>query len=199
MRALNCLILSTFLLFPLAGQAISENVAKASLGVLSPQGTIGLNYERLFERGRGFSFAPTVGIAGDLTGSLTTLGVRGFLERSSDTSRWYNRCLFIFKDCQRHFSLSGYGHRAGGGTVDVGSGDDRRRYRTDSGYMGSIAIGTRDVINDRWVVDFEIGQRILLSGMRVRQTRGEESASRRQNVEDWSSSLGVSLGVGYLW
>lgn len=187
------LILSTSL------SANTNQTAKLSLGLLSPQGLIGANYEKNFPVNEVLSYSPTLGLAIDPVGFLKTAGVRGFKNFSVDESRWYNRCFFYFKDCERFWSVSIYAHHTDGGTTTIEKSNSDLKYSTASGWMSSLAAGTRVVINKRWLFDFELSKRFLVSGMEVNQNEGPINDSERQHLEDRRTSYGFSFGVGLLF
>lgn len=179
--------------------ANASQVAKLSLGLLSPQGFIGANYENNQPIDEVYSFSPTLGLAIDPVGFLKTAGIRGFKHFSVNDSKWYNRCFFHFKDCERFWSISAYAHHTDGGTTTIEKSNSDLKYSTASGWMSSLAAGTRVIINKRWLCDVELSKRFLVSGMEVKQKEGPTNNSERQNLEDRLTSYGFSFGVGLLF
>jgi hypothetical protein len=177
----------------------AKQSAKLSLGILSPQGLVGINYEKILTLNDEYTYAPTVGLGIDPTGLLKTGGMRFYKKNTLDTEKWFNRCLFVFKECEHFYSLSGYVHQVDGGTTTVDKSGNDLEYKTSAGWMSSLAIGTRSIIHEKWIFDFELSQRFLVSGMSTKQVEGANNSSDRQSIEDLSTSLGFSFGFGYLW
>jgi hypothetical protein len=191
------LILLAFLSTSLS--ANTYQVGKLSLGLLSPQGLIGANYEKSLPIKEEYSYSPSLGLALDPVGFLKTAGVRGFKSFSVDDSKWYNRCFFHFKDCERFWSFSVYAHHTDGGTTTIEKSNSDLKYSTGSGWMSSLAAGTRVIVNKRWLFDVEISKRFLVSGMEVNQKEGSTNDSERESLEDRRTSYGFSFGVGLLF
>jgi hypothetical protein len=178
----------------------ASQIGKLSLGLLSPQGFVGGNYEKNITINEEYSYSPTLGVGLDATGFLKTAGIRGFRKYSVDESKWFNRCgLFIFKDCERFYTASTYMHHTDGGTTTVDKTSQDLEFTTSSGWLSSLSLGTRSLINQKWVLDFEISQRVLLAGMEVDQKKGPTNSSERQSIEDFRTALGFSFGIGFVW
>lgn len=195
---LNSLMVSIFILCK-SVSADTHHAGKLSLGLLSPQGLMGINYEYIIPVTRAFSFAPTLGFATDPVGPLKTVGLRGFKNFSLDHSKWYNRCFFLFKNCHRFWTFSGYAHHTEGGDVTVKKSNTDLEYSTSEGWMSSLSLGTRLVINKLWLFDIEVSKRLLLSGMEVVQKEGPVDSSERQDIEDFRNALGISFGFGLIF
>jgi hypothetical protein len=83
------LLIILMLILSSSFSANASQVAKISLGILSPQGFIGANYEKNQPIDEVYSFSPSLGLAIDPVGFLKTAGIRGFKHFSVDDSKWY--------------------------------------------------------------------------------------------------------------
>jgi hypothetical protein len=173
----------------------NDNLIKMSLGILSPNGIIGSSYEREMFQQEDLSFSPMVGVGIDAVGTLKTVGSRVF-KYYEVSDHWFNRCLLIFSDCQRAVSLSGYLHHSDGSSTSIKKSSEDLEYRNKAVWLSSLSVGSRSVIKNVWVVDFEISKRFLVSGGEVLQKKGASNFSERVHLENLRTAYGFGFSVG---
>jgi hypothetical protein len=192
-------ILSIVLLLFVSISAQANQIGKLSLGLLSPQGLVGANYEKSLSINETYLYSPSLGLAIDPVGFLKTAGIRGFKKYTVDETKWYNRCFFYYTNCERFWSFSSYVHHTDGGKTTIEKSNADLKYTTSAGWMSSVAAGSRVIINEKWLFDVEISKRFLVSGMEVKQNEGSANTSERQKLESRRTSYGFSFGVGLIF
>jgi len=165
----------------------------AGFGVFGSRGIFGVSGEYFLSENNAVSLV--LGL--DFVGATSAIGYKYFSKKLNNGSSVFDKCFFIF-ECDSHIYLGPSLQYAGGSTLKIIEGTNEREYKIDPKWLGLVSVGFRDVYKNNITLDVEISYRGIISGGKAEQTYGALNNDRK-SIEMGYRSLGINVGVGYLF